>query len=53
LYLSEIIKNRPLNGRLKDNRHELRAITMQLYNLFTNYIRDNEPQRSFIDLVSL
>ena len=32
--LEQIIEKRPLNGRLKDTRHELRMTTMQLYSLF-------------------
>ena len=40
--LFKILRDRPLNGRLQDTRHQLRCTTMTLLSLFFDYVMWNE-----------
>jgi hypothetical protein len=53
-YLMAILQQRPLNGRLKDTRHELRLTSLTILSLFQNLIYEDEqnPAR-FVDLIKL
>lgn len=52
-YLSKILKTRPLNGRLKDTRHDLRQTALTILQLFYNHIYHNESADLYQELLQM
>lgn len=52
-YLIRILQERPLNGRNKDTRHELRLSALTILQLFQNQIYDEENTARYTDLIKL